>query len=54
MKKNNLYLALFGVLGYSLPAFAQSSVTLYGIIDDSIFYARNVNGAGARLSTPVL
>ena len=51
MKKSNFYLALLGILGYSLPAFAQSSVTLYGIIDNSIFYARNVNGAGARLST---
>lgn len=31
--------------GYSLSAFAQSSVTLYGVIDNGVNYATNVNGS---------
>jgi predicted porin len=35
---------------YALPAVAQSSVTLYGIIDNSVQYINNSHGKGAQVS----
>ena len=42
MKKTPLYLAVS--LAFSAPAFAQNSVTLYGLIDEGIDYTNNVGG----------
>ncbi|RQV70315.1 porin [Burkholderia cenocepacia] len=39
-----------GTVGYSLPALAQSSVSLYGVIDDSIQYVHNVGGKSSRFA----
>jgi predicted porin len=36
-------------VGIVSPVFAQSSVTLYGIIDDSIQYTRNTGGANNQI-----
>ncbi|MFM0204185.1 porin [Paraburkholderia fungorum] len=35
----------------SIPAFAQSSVTLYGLVDTSLSYTNNVNGGAAFQET---
>ena len=41
---------MIGGLGMlSVPAFAQSSVTLYGVIDTGIEYVSHANAAGAKL-----
>ncbi|MFX1734023.1 porin [Paraburkholderia sp. A1RI_3L] len=37
-------LALFGMLGVAMSAHAQSSVTLYGLIDTSLMYTNNQKG----------
>ncbi|CAN7669358.1 porin [Caballeronia sp. LjRoot34] len=50
MKKIILPLFALGTAICSLPADAQSSVTLYGIIDDSITYIHNVAGQSSRFS----
>ena len=36
--------ALFGVLAYPTISSAQSSVTLYGLIDEGFNYTSNVGG----------
>lgn len=38
-------IALFGMLGVAMSAHAQSSVTLYGLIDTSLVYTNNQKGA---------
>ena len=43
MKKSLLALAVLGA--FTAPAFAQSSVTLYGVIDVGINYVNNAGGA---------
>src|ERR1700722_20354845 len=51
MKKfalSSLSLALLGAAG---AAHAQSSVTLYGVLDDSIQYVNNVNVSGSNKSS---
>ena len=45
MKKPSLYLV--ASLAFSAPAFAQNSVTLYGLIDEGIDYTNNVGGKHA-------
>jgi predicted porin len=50
MKKIALPLFALGAAVYALPVHAQSSVTLYGIIDDSITYIHNVAGHSSRFS----
>ncbi|MBN9116518.1 MAG: porin, partial [Pandoraea sp.] len=37
-------LVLAGLAAGAVPAFAQSSVTLYGIVDDAMTYSSNQNG----------
>ena len=44
MKKRNQYIGILSVAGVSCiasSAFAQSSVTLYGIVDTGLVYANN-------------
>ena len=43
-------LLTLGTAVYALPVAAQSSVTLFGIVDDSITYIHNVAGQSSRLS----
>ncbi|WP_013587878.1 porin [Paraburkholderia phenoliruptrix] len=40
-------LALLGTLGFAVSAHAQSSVTLYGLIDTSLMYTNNQKGGTA-------
>ena len=42
-------LLTLGTAVYALPVAAQSSVTLFGIVDDSITYIHNVAGQSSRL-----
>lgn len=51
MKKSILATCIFGVL--STGAFAQSSVNLYGSIDEGVTYVTNEGGAHAVLAGPV-
>lgn len=46
MKSNKSLLALLVAGTVCAPAFAQSSVTLYGIIDAGITYVNNSHGSG--------
>ncbi|MEM5461552.1 porin [Paraburkholderia phytofirmans] len=50
MKKIAWPLVVLGTVGYCLPALAQSSVTLYGVVDDSIQYVHNVDGKSSRFA----
>jgi predicted porin len=36
--------AILALSGFALPAFAQSSVTLYGIVDSGVLYNDNIKG----------
>ena len=50
MKKRNQYIGILSVAGASCiasPAFAQSSVTLYGIVDTGLVYANNQGSLGS-------
>jgi predicted porin len=49
MKKYVLFGAVIGVVGMAPPAFAQSAVTLYGIVDDSIQYTHNTGGENNQI-----
>ncbi|MFP3584742.1 porin [Paraburkholderia sp. SIMBA_055] len=50
MKKSVLTLAALGMSSLGSQAFAQSSVTLYGVIDDAIQYTHNVSGQSTKIS----
>src|SRR5476649_1549406 len=50
MKKRSQYIGILSVAGVSCiasPAFAQSSVTLYGIVDTALVYANNQGSLGS-------
>ena len=50
MKKRNQYIGMLSVAGASCiasSAFAQSSVTLYGIVDTGLVYASNQASLGS-------
>jgi predicted porin len=49
MKSSKWYYIQFALLPIALPcqlAHAQSSVTLYGVVDESVRYITNANKAG--------
>jgi predicted porin len=50
VKKFALSVFAASAAAYAFPAVAQSSVTLYGIIDDSIQYINNSHGKGSQIS----
>lgn len=50
MKKHLLIAAFVGSSSFYSVAFAQSSVTLYGILDESIQYTHNVAGKGPQVA----
>ncbi|WP_157650318.1 porin, partial [Burkholderia ubonensis] len=49
--KNRLILSAvaLGAAGPACHAYAQSTVTLYGVIDDAIQYTHNVSGKSTKL-----
>lgn len=44
MKKRNLHLIAIPVLMFSGPVFAQSSITLYGLLDEGLIFNSNAGG----------
>jgi predicted porin len=52
MTKNikSLLISFLGLTAISSAAFAQNSLTLYGVLDNSLQYAHNVNGKSTQLS----
>jgi predicted porin len=50
MKKFAIPLIVFGASGVCGTAFAQSTVTLYGVVDDSLQYTHNVAGQRSKFS----